>query len=81
MTDPITLERLVRELESLRREMDAGNLEHGEYDQRLARVITELRERKLDADRTRLGATLDELLQRGVTTPAVDAHLRRRLGL
>jgi hypothetical protein len=81
MSTPITLERLVRELEKLRQDMDAGHLAHGEYDQRLARMLGELRERTLDTDRGTLGTTLDELLRRGVTTPAVDKHLRARLGL
>jgi hypothetical protein len=44
-------------------------------------MLGELRERTLDTDRGTLGTTLDELLRRGVTTPAVDKHLRARLGL
>lgn len=78
---PITIERFVQEMEKLQQEMDAGNLKHGEYDQRLARVIGELRERKLDADRPRLGGALDDMLRRGVITPAVKDHLQKRLGL
>jgi hypothetical protein len=81
MAVPITIERFVQELEKLQQEMDAGKLKHSEYDQRLARVIGELRDRKLDADRPRLGAALDDLLRRGVITPAVKAHLQKRLGL
>ena len=46
---PVTLERLVQELEILKKEMDVGALRHGEYDQRLARIIGELRDRKIDA--------------------------------
>lgn len=81
MTTPITLERLVRELETLHDAMEAGTLAHGEYDQRLARMLSELRERKLDADRGALNIVLDDLLSRGVTTPSVDKHVRARLGL
>ncbi len=77
----ITIERFVQELEKLKQQMDAGTLEHGEYDQRLARVISELRERKLDADRARIGQELEDLLQRGVITPSVKSHLENRLGL
>lgn len=77
----ISVERFVRELEKLKVEMDAGNLEHGEYDQRLARVIQELRERKLDADRTQVTAAIEDALQRGVITPSVKDHLEKRLGL
>lgn len=78
---PITIERFVQELEKLKKEMDAGGFKHGEYDQRLARVIGELRERKIDADRPTLHATLDDLLQRGVITPAVKSHIASRLGI
>src|SRR5581483_6068177 len=60
---------------------DAGALKGGEYDQRLARVIGELRERKLDADRPAIAAALADALARGVITPAVKAHLEKRLGL
>ena len=77
----ITIERFVQELEKLKAEMDAGNLRHSEYDQRLARVISELRERKLDADRSEIMAAIDAVLERGVITPSVKEHLEKRLGL
>lgn len=81
MAAPITIERFVQELETLKGEMDAGKLKHGEYDQRLARVIQELRERKLDADRPRITAAIEDALTRGFITPAVKEHLLKRLGL
>jgi hypothetical protein len=81
MTTPISLDRFTQELEKLKQEMDAGNLQHGEYDQRLARTISELRERKLDADRTAITARLEQLLAKGTITPSVKAHLEKRLGL
>ena len=77
----IPIERFVQELEKLKAEMDAGNLRHSEYDQRLARVISELRERKLDADRPEITAAIDAALERGVITPSVKDHLEKRLGL
>ena len=77
----IPIERFVQELEKLKAEMDAGNLRHSEYDQRLARVISELRERKLDADRSEITAAIDAALERGVITPSVKDHLEKRLGL
>jgi uncharacterized protein (UPF0371 family) len=76
----ITIERFVEEMEKLKTEMDAG-LEHGEYDQRLARIIHELRERKLDADRATITSTLEDLLSRAVITAGVKDHLEKRLGL
>jgi hypothetical protein len=81
MVEPITIERFVQAMEALRRDMDAGALKHGEYDQRLARLIGELRERKLAADRPGLTAALDDMLRRGVIPPSVRQHLRQRLGL
>ena len=77
----VSVERLVKELEKLKQEMDAGTLKAGDYDQRLARVIRELRERKLDADRPTIATALGDALGRGIITPAVKAHLEKRLGL
>ena len=77
----VPIARLVHELEELKELMDAGKLRHGEYDQRLARTITELRERKIDADRATIGKTLTELLAKGTITPSVKDHIEKRLGL
>src|SRR5207247_10185467 len=77
----VSVERLVQELEKLKQQMDAGALKAGDYDQRLARVIRELRERKLDADRPAIAAALADALRRGVITPAVKTHIEKRLGL
>lgn len=78
---PITLQRFVQELEKLKAEMDGGRLKPGEYDRRLSRTIQELRERGLDADRAAVTTALADALQRGVMTPAVKAHVEKRLGL
>jgi hypothetical protein len=81
MAAPVSIERFVQELEALKKEMDAGKLAHGEYDQRLARALGELRERGLDADRSRVTAAIDDAAKRGIITPAVKNHLVKRLGL
>ncbi len=81
MEGSITVERLVQELDKLKAEMDAGKLKHSEYDQRLSRVIAELRERGIDADRAAISKTLEELLQKGTIVPSVKQHLEKRLGL
>jgi len=81
MAEPITVERFVQELEKLKQEMDAGTLKHSEYDQRLARVIQELRDRKLDADRAKISGAIEDALKRGIITPGVKDHLEKRLGL
>jgi hypothetical protein len=78
---PISIDRLVRELDELKQLMDAGSLKTSEYDQRLARVITELRDRKIDADRPTIQQTLTDLLAKGTITPAVKDHIEKRLGL
>jgi hypothetical protein len=81
MTTPVSMDRFSKELEKLKVEMDAGKLKTGEYDQRLARIIQELRDQKLDADRATMNSTLDTLERRGTITPAVKSHLQSRLGL
>lgn len=81
MAEPITLDHLERKLQDLKAEMDAGTLKSGEYDQRLARVIQEMRDRKLTADRTQITAKLADLLSRGVITPSVKTHIEKRLGV
>src|SRR3989441_9359752 len=62
---PVSIERFLKELEKLKGDMDAGKLKSGGYDQRLARVIQELRERGVDADRARITAALVDAHQRG----------------
>ena len=78
---PVSIARFAQELEHLRKQMDAGALKHGEYDQRLARMIGELRERKLEGGRDDMRQALADLLQRGVITPSVQSHITKRLGL
>jgi uncharacterized protein (UPF0335 family) len=78
---PVSVERFLEELEKLSREIKAGTLKSSEYDQRLARVIGELRKQGVDADRPRITAALDDALRRGVITSSVKEHLLNRLGL
>ena len=81
MPDVISMEMLMSKLEQLKTEMDAGKLKTGEYDQRLARMIGELQEHKVNADRATMNQMLDEALRRGTITPSVKAHLVKQLGL
>ena len=78
---PITIQRLVKELEKLKQDMDAGTLQPEDYDGRLARVIRELRERGLDADRAVATAALADAVTRGIITSPTEAHIRSRLDL
>jgi hypothetical protein len=81
MPERITLDHFKKKMEELHAEMTSGSFKHGEYDQRLARIIKELRDRKLDADRGQITETLNDLQTRGVITPSVRGHLEGRLGL
>jgi len=78
---PVTLKRFVEELDKLKLETDAGRLRSHDYDSRLARIIRELRERGLDADRAAATGALADAILRGVITAPVEAHLHARLGL
>lgn len=77
----VAVARLIAELEKLKKEMDAGTLRHGEYDQRLARVIGELRDQGVTADRAQITAAIDDAAKRGTITPSVKSHLEKKLGL
>ncbi len=81
MAAAISVTRFVQELEKLHKEMMGGAMKPGEYDQRLARTIQELRDRGVDGDRADITAALDDVLERGVITAAVKDHLEKRLGL
>ncbi len=81
MSEPVSIDRFKQELEKLKSEMDSGKMKHGEYDQRLARILQELREAKLDSDRPHIAAMLDDVLRRGVITGGVKSHIEARLGL
>jgi hypothetical protein len=81
MPQAISIRQLISELEQMRTDMDAGKLRTGDYDQHLSRLIGELREQKLDADRPAVLKALADALQRGVITPSVKDHLEARLGL
>jgi hypothetical protein len=77
---PVTLQRFLDELDKIKQESVAGNLKPENYDSRMARVISELRERGLDADRAAATAALADAVTRGVITREVESHLTRRLG-
>jgi hypothetical protein len=78
---PVTLARLLQELDKLKHETDAGRRDANLYDIRLARIIRALRERGLDADRVAATAALADALRRGIITARVATHVHHRLGL
>src|SRR6266403_4403480 len=71
---PITLQRLVKELDRLKPEADAARLKSRDYARRLARMIRKLRTRGLDADRAAATAALVEALKRGAIKVPMEAH-------
>ena len=81
MASPISIERFVQQLEKLRAGIVNGEFKTGEYDQRLARTMRELRERGIVGDRADIIAALDAALQRGTITDSVRTHLQKRFGL
>src|ERR1041385_7253582 len=76
---PIALQRLVlvKELDKLKPEPVAARLKSHDYARRLARMIRQLRERGLDADRAAATAALAQALKRGAITAPVEANLQR----
>ncbi len=81
MASPISVERFVEELEKLHAGMVNGEFRAGEYDQRLAKTIQELRDRGIDGDREAVTAALDGALEKGTITASVREHLEKRMGL
>src|SRR5881396_2221833 len=77
---PITLQRLVKQLDKLKPEPDAARLKSHDYARRLARMIRQLRERGLDADRAAATAALVEVLKREPSRVPVEANLHHGLG-
>ena len=78
---PITLQRLVKKLDKLKPEADAARLKSHDYARRLARMIRQLRERGLDADRAAATVALAEALRRGAIPAPMEAHAHKRRGL
>ena len=62
MAAAISVSRFVQELEKLHQEMMGGTMKSGEYDQRLAKTIQELRDRGVAGDRADITKALDDVL-------------------
>lgn len=78
---PISLERLVREVTTLSAQRKGGDIDNLTYDQRFARMIGELRERRVDASRPEITATLARLRDEGTITADEHDRLIKQLGL
>jgi hypothetical protein len=78
---PVTPARVAEELRRLSTQRASGDLEADEYEHRFSRMITELRERRIDGSRTEILGTLTPLLQEGVVSAEDWRRLTRQLGL
>jgi hypothetical protein len=78
---PITPARVAEELRKLSSQRKDGKLDADEYEHRFARMIGELRDRRIDGSRADILATLTPLKDEGVISVAEWHRLTRQLGL
>ena len=78
---PVTPTRVAEELRSLSEKRKNGELKADEYEHRFSRMITELRDRRIDGNRAEILATLTPLLKDGVVSAEDWRRLTRQLGL
>jgi hypothetical protein len=78
---PITPARVAEELRKLSSMRGNGELDKDEYEHRFSRMISELRDRRIDGSRAEILATLTPLLEEGTVTATDWRRLTRQLGL
>ena len=78
---PVTPARVAEELKKLSAQRKDGKLEPDEYEHRFARMITELRERRIDGSRAEILATLTPLKDQGIISLVDWQRLTKQLGL
>ena len=78
---PITPARIAEELKKLSSQRKEGKLAADEYEHRFARMISELRDRRIDGSRAEILATLAPLKDQGIVTAADWTRLTKQLGL
>lgn len=78
---PVTPARVAEELKKLSTQRQEGKLKPDEYEHRFARMITELRERRIDGSRAEILGTLTPLRDQGIISPTDWHRLTRQLGL
>jgi chorismate mutase len=78
---PITPARVAEELRRLCSQRKEGKLAPDEYEHRFSRMITELRERRIDGSRADILSTLTPLKDQGVVSGEEWQRLTRQLGL
>ena len=78
---PITPARVAEELRKLSSQRKDGKLTADEYEHRFARMIGELRDRRIDGSRAEILSTLTPLKDQGIVTAADWTRLTKQLGL
>lgn len=78
---PVTPARVADELRKLSSARANDTIKPDEYEHRFSRMITELRDRRIDGNRAEILATLTPLLQEGVVSAEDWRRLTRQLGL
>jgi hypothetical protein len=78
---PVTPARVAEELKKLSSQREDGKLAPDEYEHRFARMITELRERRIDGSRAEILATLTPLKDQGIVSLTDWQRLTKQLGL
>jgi hypothetical protein len=78
---PITPARVAEELKKLSTQRQEGKLDADEYEHRFARMIGELRDRRIDGSRAEILATLTPLFEQGIVSAQDWRRLTRQLGL
>lgn len=78
---PVSPARVAEELRKLSTQRQSGTLKADEYEHRFSRMISELRDRRIDGNRAEILATLTPLLEQGVVTAEDWRRLTRQLGL
>jgi hypothetical protein len=78
---PVTPARVAEELKKLSSQRASGGLQADEYEHRFSRMISELRDRRIDGSRAEILATLSPLLEQGILGADDWRRLTRQLGL
>lgn len=78
---PITVKRLLDELHSISDMRASGELNADQFEARFARMIGELRERRIDAARAEILQALAPLATDGTLRPEEHFRLTKKLGL
>lgn len=78
---PVKPERVAEELRKICNQRDTGQLDRDEYEHRFARMISELRDRKIDGTRAEIMAALQPLRAEGKVDAIAWERLTKSLGL